>query len=70
MRRTANAMMLARIAAEVALPITLIYVPSLARIFSMTQLGARHWLVLAASPPLMITFEEIRKAFNRRCPRK
>jgi len=67
---TSNPMVLAGIAVEFVLLMALIYVRPLSRIFSMTPLDARQWVLLAAFAPLMIALEEGRKALARRLARR
>jgi magnesium-transporting ATPase (P-type) len=61
-----NRTALAGIAVGLGLLLILIHVPALARLFDLEPLGLRQWIVLACFGPLLIAFEEVRKAIGRR----
>jgi len=62
----ANRLVLWGIAAELAIILSLIYIPFLARIFGLAPLVTREWLLLCAFPPLILMMDEARKWFVRR----
>jgi magnesium-transporting ATPase (P-type) len=61
-----NRLLLWGIAAEICLMMTLIYFPPAARMFNMSPLGARHWLMIAAFGVVLFLIEEARKFLVRR----
>ena len=61
-----NRMLLAGIAIEILLLLTLIYVPPLRTVFGLAPLAPAHWLLLMTFGPLLLLFEECRKALKRR----
>ena len=64
-----NRLLLIGIVVEVALLLSLIYAPPLQSMFGLAPLGIEHWLSLAAFGPLLLVFEEGRKAVWRRISR-
>ncbi|MBI4339729.1 MAG: cation-transporting P-type ATPase [Chloroflexi bacterium] len=62
---TSNPAVLLGIGAELGLLLALVYLPPLAAIFGTAPLGLQHWLVLAAFPPMLLSFDEARKALVR-----
>jgi len=60
-----NRLLLVGIAAEVLMIALLAYTPGLDDVFHTSSLGAWHWLLLAAWPPLVLGAEEARKAIVR-----
>jgi Ca2+-transporting ATPase len=61
-----NRLLLVGIAVEVAMIALLAYTPGLDDVFHTSALGAWHWLILLAWPPLILGAEEARKAVMRR----
>jgi magnesium-transporting ATPase (P-type) len=61
-----NRRVLIGVAAELALLVTLITVPPLARVFGLEPLAFDEWRLLLAFPPAMILLEELRKWLARR----
>lgn len=57
-----NGTLLAGIVTEITALLAFIYVPPLARVFSLAPLEPRHWLILASFPLLLLAAEELRKA--------
>jgi magnesium-transporting ATPase (P-type) len=62
---TSNRFLLAGIVVEVAVLLLLMYVPPLARVFTLAPLEARHWLILAGFAPVLLIGEELRKVMVR-----
>lgn len=63
---TTNRVLLGAIVAEVCLLLILIYVLPLRTMFGLAPLAPIHWLLLLAFGPLLLLFEEGRKALRRR----
>jgi magnesium-transporting ATPase (P-type) len=63
---TTNRMLIGAIAAEVSLLLILIYVLPLRNMFGLAPLAPEHWLLLLTFGPLLLLFEEGRKALRRR----
>jgi len=63
---TTNRMLIGAIAAEVSLLLILIYVLPLRNMFGLAPLAPVHWLLLLTFGPLLLLFEEGRKALRRR----
>ena len=64
---TTNRLLLVGIVTEIALLLTLIYVLPLRRIFGLAPLAPELWLLLLLTfGPLLLLFEECRKALRRR----
>jgi calcium-translocating P-type ATPase len=61
-----NRLVLLGVAAEVALLVTLILAPPLARIFGLAPLSFAEWRILLLFPPAMILLDEARKWLARR----
>ena len=61
-----NRLLIAGIVTEIALLLTLIYVMPLRTIFGLAPLAPEHWLLLVTFGPLLLLFEECRKALRRR----
>jgi len=61
-----NRMLLGGIAAELTLLLVLIYTPSLRTVFGLAPLAPWHWLLLLTFGPVLLFFEEGRKALRRR----
>jgi P-type Ca2+ transporter type 2C len=61
-----NRLLLIGIAVEITLLLLLIYTAPLQTVFGLAPLGIEHWLLLAAFGPLLLVFEEGRKAVWRR----
>jgi magnesium-transporting ATPase (P-type) len=57
-----NRTLLAGIVVELTVLLLLVYVPPAAGVFALAPLGFAHWTLLATFGPLMLLFEEIRKA--------
>jgi magnesium-transporting ATPase (P-type) len=62
---TTNRMLLGAIVIEVCLLLTLIYVSPLRSMFGLAPLAPIHWLLLLTFGPLLLLFEEWRKALRR-----
>jgi len=60
-----NRLLLWAIAAELAMTLSLIYIPGVARIFNMAPLGVEHWLFICTFGIILLLLEELRKAFAR-----
>jgi magnesium-transporting ATPase (P-type) len=63
---TTNRLFIVGIVTVIALLLTLIYVLPLRRIFGLAPLAPEHWLLLLTFGPLLLLFEECRKALRRR----
>jgi sodium/potassium-transporting ATPase subunit alpha len=63
---TTNRMLLGGIVIEVCLLLTLIHVSPLRSMFGLAPLAPIHWLLLLTFGPLLLLFEECRKALRRR----
>jgi magnesium-transporting ATPase (P-type) len=63
---TTNRLLIAGIVTEIAVLLTLIYVLPLRTIFGLAPLAPVHWLLLLTFGPLLLLFEECRKALRRR----
>ena len=63
---TTNRLLIVGIVTEIALLLTLIYVLPLRTIFGLAPLAPEHWLLLLTFGPLLLLFEECRKALQRR----
>ena len=63
---TTNRMLVGGIVAEVCLLLILIYVLPLRNMFGLAPLAPVHWLLLSTFGPLLLFFEECRKALQRR----
>jgi magnesium-transporting ATPase (P-type) len=61
-----NRMLLGGIAAELTLLLVLIYTPPLRIAFGLAPLASWHWLLLLTFGPVLLFFEEGRKALRRR----
>lgn len=61
-----NRMLLGGIAAELTLLLVLIYTPPLRTVFGLAPLAPWHWLLLLTFGPVLLFFEEGRKALRRR----
>ena len=61
-----NRMLLGGIAAELTLLFVLIYTPPLRTVFGLAPLAPWHWLLLLSFGPVLLFFEEGRKALRRR----
>ena len=61
-----NRLLIVGIATEIALLLALIYVLPLRTIFGLAPLAPEHWLLLLTFGPLLLLFEECRKALRRR----
>jgi len=61
-----NRMLLGGIAAELKLLLVLIYTPPLRTVFGLAPLSPWHWLLLLTFGPVLLFFEEGRKALRRR----
>jgi magnesium-transporting ATPase (P-type) len=61
-----NRLLIAAIVTEIALLLTLIYVLPLRTMFGLAPLAPEHWLLLLTFGPLLLLFEECRKALRRR----
>lgn len=62
---TTNRMLIAGIATEISLLLILIYASPLQRMFGLAPLAPVHWLLLLTFAPLLLLFEELRKALRR-----
>jgi magnesium-transporting ATPase (P-type) len=60
-----NRLLLIGIVVEAALLLLLVYAPPLRSVFGLAPLGIEHWLLLATFGPLLLVFEEGRKAVWR-----
>jgi magnesium-transporting ATPase (P-type) len=63
---TTNRMLIGAIAAEVSLLLILIHVLPLRNMVGLAPLAPVHWLLLLTFGPLLLLFEECRKALRRR----
>ena len=61
-----NRMLIAGIVIEILLLLTLIYVLPLRAVFGLAPLAPAHWLLLLTFGPLLLLFEECRKALRHR----
>jgi magnesium-transporting ATPase (P-type) len=61
-----NRMLLGGITAELTLLLVLIYTPPLRTVFGLAPLAPWHWLLLLTFGPVLLFFEEGRKALRRR----
>jgi magnesium-transporting ATPase (P-type) len=61
-----NRLLLAGIAGELLLLLSLIYIRPLQAVFGLSPPGLSGWVMLSLFAPLLIVFEEIRKAISRR----
>jgi magnesium-transporting ATPase (P-type) len=63
---TTNRMLIGGIVVEISLLLILIYVLPLRTMFGLAPLAPAHWLLLLTFGPLLLFFEECRKALRRR----
>jgi magnesium-transporting ATPase (P-type) len=61
-----NRLLLVGIVVEIAMVVVLSNAPGLSDAFHMSPLGAWHWAFLLGWPPVVVAFEEARKAVLRR----
>jgi Ca2+-transporting ATPase len=60
-----NRLVLWSIVAEIGVLLALVFIPPLANVFGFAPLRPHEWAVLLAYPPIVLGFEEARKALGR-----